>query len=471
MSARLHLLASLVSLLGLAGETAAAVVHYPPTASKINNFTFALHGSGSPGIYSSSTTPDNQYGEYNWCNMPHVRNREYKTPSREYTLEYVEVIQRHHKRTPYGSNTFFKEDVAWNCVGEGPLYGVRTAQGEGADVTGVQWQASTNPFNPWTTIIGPGFVGSTCQFPQITDQGLEDSITHGKDLRAVYAKRLNLDSYFNPSTSQIRVTNNQITSQVASGLVKGLFPSSSYIEVHIQSPTFDSLEPTYPCNKANQLKTAITTGSQAWNDHLSQAGDLYAKLDSISGIAPKDTSGWHTSFDHYYDNLSAKQCHQKPLPCNLNSTSSCVTQDIADTVYRIGNWEYSWQFRDAPESAQYSTLKYGAWILELKGHLQDKISGKSKMKYVHNVAHDGSISPLLGLLQIAKMVWPGMGSEVVFELYSKSNSYFIRVLWGGQPMETSTPLKRLDMVPINDFFSYIDSMVGSGSDLFAACNQ
>ncbi len=59
--------------------------------------------------------------------MPHVRKSEYKIPSSEYQLQYVEIIQRHHKvnhhsgayeegayagqRTPYASNTFFKEDI------------------------------------------------------------------------------------------------------------------------------------------------------------------------------------------------------------------------------------------------------------------------------------------------------------------------------------------------------------------------
>ncbi|KAG6856864.1 hypothetical protein H0H87_012681 [Tephrocybe sp. NHM501043] len=445
---------TLVSLLS-ATQTGASVVHYPPTSTNINNLTFALNGSGAPGIFNSSTTPNNDYGQYNWCNMPHVRTREYKTPSRDYNLEYVEVIQRHHKRTPYASNTFFKEDVSWSCDGQGPLYGVKS-----------------------------------CQLPQITEGGLEDAITHGKDLRAVYASRLGLSSRLDPSTSKIRVTNNQITSQVASGLVKGLFPGSSGIEALIQSSSSDSLEPTYSCSKANQLKSTITTGSPTWNDHLTAAAALYAKLDAISGIASQDSAGWHSSFDHYYDNMSAKQCHGKTLPCNLNSTSPCVTQEIANTVYRLGNWEYSWQYRDAPESAQYAALKYGAWVLELQGHLQDRISGKSSMKYFHNIAHDGSVSPLLGFLQISKMVWPGMGSEIVFELYSKSTSshnkgggsqshssddgtrsYSLRVLWGGQPMETSTPLGTLDMIPVEDFFSYVASMVGSGSDLYAACNQ
>jgi hypothetical protein len=58
--------------------TSAAVVHYPPNASATNNLTFALTGTGAPGIYTSSDTPNEEYGMYNWCNMPHVRPREYK---------------------------------------------------------------------------------------------------------------------------------------------------------------------------------------------------------------------------------------------------------------------------------------------------------------------------------------------------------------------------------------------------------
>ncbi len=29
--------------------------------------------------------------------MPHVRKTEYKVPSSDYKLQYVEIIQRHHK--------------------------------------------------------------------------------------------------------------------------------------------------------------------------------------------------------------------------------------------------------------------------------------------------------------------------------------------------------------------------------------
>ncbi|KAK0186483.1 phosphoglycerate mutase-like protein [Armillaria mellea] len=404
------------------------VTHYAPRSTSINNLTYVLNGTtNAPGIYNTSATPDSEYGTYNWCNMPHVRDREYVTPSSKYTLEYVEVIQRHHKRTPYASNTFFKEDVEWSCDGSGP------------------WQASSNTINPWTDSVGPGFVGSTCQFPQITTEGLLDSFTHGADLRRVYASRLGLTSDFHTSPAQIRVTNNVITSQVAGGLVKGLFPGTTDTQVLIERSGIDSLEPSLSC--ANAVKPGTGDGG-VWQGHLAAAQSLYNKLDSVSGIASDDSAGWHVSFDHYYDNLSAKQCHGKTLPCSLNETDACVTQEEANEVYRLGNWEYSYMFRDSLNSTKFSTLTYGAWLLELKDHLQTAMGGST------TIAHDGSMAALLGFLQVAEMVWPGMGSEIIFELYRDA---------GRRPMETSYAYGDAG-------YDSVVSFVGMhGEELYAAC--
>jgi len=99
------------------------------------------------------------------------------------------------------------------------------------------------------------------------------------------------------------VTNNVITSQVASGLVAGLFPLSEPhdVAVMIQSSNFDSLEPTYSCGAASRLISDYTTGSDGahWQAHLTEAASLYAKLDKVSGIATQDSGGWHVSFDQY----------------------------------------------------------------------------------------------------------------------------------------------------------------------------
>lgn len=187
-----------------------------------------------------------------------------------------------------------------------------------------------------------------------------------------------------------------------------------------QPSGYDSLEPSYTCPVSSSLFNSIKSGAN-WTNHLAAATSLYATLDDISGVPPTD-SGFHASFDHYYDNLSARQCHAKPLPCKLvngvNSTT-CITQIIANEIYRLGNYEYSYIYRDDPRSLAASVASYGVWIGELTAHIRDFITGKSNVIYRHNVAHDGSISRLLSILQLDQMVWPGMGSEVVFELYKK----------------------------------------------------
>lgn len=66
---------------------------YAPSPNDVNNLTKAVNEEGTYGfIFDSSETPDDIYGTYNWCNMPHIRTQEYKKASREYKLRYVEVV-------------------------------------------------------------------------------------------------------------------------------------------------------------------------------------------------------------------------------------------------------------------------------------------------------------------------------------------------------------------------------------------
>lgn len=66
---------------------------HPPDPGAINNLDLNL---GSDGvfdfIFDTSLTPDERYGQYNYCNMPHVRRREYVVAPAEYELVYVEIV-------------------------------------------------------------------------------------------------------------------------------------------------------------------------------------------------------------------------------------------------------------------------------------------------------------------------------------------------------------------------------------------
>ena len=323
------------------------------------------------------------------------------------------------------------------------------------------YTAPSNPFAP------TGFNG-TCQFPQITKQGLDDSWQHGSDLYAVYHDLLRFLPDELSDKVAFRVTNNVITSQVAGMLVDGMYAPPSDTPLLIQPASIDSLEPAYACPAASRLFSSYAVGSTAanWTRHLSAASSLFAALDGVSGV-PRDSAEWHKSFDHYYDNLSARQCHGKPLPCSINDAASCVTQAQADAVYRLGQYEYSFIYRDSPLSLVAAVGSYGVYLAELAQHLRESVSGAGRVVYRHNVAHDGSVSRLLSILQVEQMVWVGMGSEVVFELYSKKGDggkRYLRILWGGRVLRSSSPaLGEVDMLDVDVFLAYVDGLVGGGA--------
>jgi hypothetical protein len=404
-------------------------------------------------------------------------------------------IHRHHKRTVYAANSFPVESYPWNCDDEELFYYGQPKSGNKS--TPVHWQKYQSPTNPF---IPSGFLG-TCQFPQITAAGLDDSWQHGQDIYGVYHDLLGFLPDNASEKVSFRVTQNVITSEVAGMVISGMFNTQNdvplLVEVichqpeifgsanKLQAKGYDSLEPTYNCSVSSNLFNGIQSSAN-WTAHLTAAKLLYSTLDDISGVSPTDAR-FHESFDHYYDNLSARQCHSKPLPCKLvngiNSTT-CVDQTIADEVYRLGQYEYSYIYRDDPRSLAASATSYGVWIGELTTHTRDFISGTSDVIYRHNVAHDGSLSRLLSVLQLDVMVWPGMGSEVVFELYKKdkittstatpsiASGYYIRVLWKGQVLRSSNPsLGLMDMVPLETVLGYFDGLVGVGASLvMGKCN-
>jgi 2-phosphoxylose phosphatase len=317
----------------------------------------------------------------------------------------------------------------------------------------------------------------TCLFPQITKGGLDDSIVHGQNLATVYKDLLGFIPKIPDSSVWFRVTNNPITTQIAGKVIEGLYPGQhDKIPLHVQQATIDSLEPTYSCTAAQTLFGSFGPGSNdpTWQSHLNAAQALYATLDSISGVSPTD-SGFHISFDHYFDNLSSNQCHKRGLPCSPSNSSNCIPQDSANTVYRLGQWEYSWIYRGAPNSLQASVASYGAWFAELAQNIRDAVAGKDGPIYRHNVAHDGSVSRVLSVLQVDKMMWPGMGSEVVFEVYRRKQNqggYALRALWSGSVLQSTSPsLGKLDMIDLNVFLQYVDGLVGQGgSKLLDLCS-
>lgn len=167
----------------------------------------------------------------------------------------------------------------------------------------------------------------------------------------------------------------------------------------------------------------------------------------------------------------------------------CVTPTLADSVFRMGQYEYSYLYRDHPDSLPASIASFGVWVAELAQHLRDKVSAvDSAVIFRQHFAHVGSLARLLSILQTDVMVLPGMGAEISFEMWVKRpwderniqlnhheprdpQDFYVRVLWGGRPLRSSNPtLGTLDMVPLETVLAYFDELVGvRGEKVPALC--
>ncbi|CDK28637.1 unnamed protein product [Kuraishia capsulata CBS 1993] len=444
---------------------------YEPKDSPFSDLDTVFNKSSGTngGFYNTSHVADSKYGAYNFCNMPHVRSTEYPTPNSSYTLEYVELMHRHHKRTPYLANTLPFEDISLYCDESSNYYYSGFNAGNDSTLQ-VAWANYVDPENPFAYSEQTGYNG-TCQLPQISYQGLQDCYQHGKDVAKVYRDLLGfLPAEYDPELVQFRVTNNVITSEVLSAVAKAIYPSESKIKAKIQLDAIDSLEPAYTCDYATDMREWIYA-SDEWVEHLTRADSLYSKLDSITGVDP-ESEGFHMSFDHYFDNFAFRSCHGYDLPCSIDDPTKCVTQEDAEQVFRLGDFEWSYQYRASKNSTLYDVSNYGAFLNELKHRLVQKQEGALALRYMHNVGHDGSIGPMLGILQVDFMRWPGMGAELSFEMWDKHGDKFLRVLYGGQPLNTTGPLGTIDMIPLGKFVDYVEDLIGKdGSVVYDMCNS
>lgn len=254
------------------------------------------------------------------------------------------------------------------------------------------------------------------------------------------------------------------------------------LSLQIENDAIDSLEPRYPCPGADHLYSSYGVGSTdpAWTLHLNRTQSLRDALNAISGVDSND-SGWSQSWDHYFDNLSSRSCHGFPLPCSQSATSTqkCVGRDQADEVLRLGQYEYAYLNRVAKQSLRHGTARFGVWAAEFLAHVRAITTGDAAVKYYHNVAHDGSMSRLLAMLQTERMFWPGMGAELVFEVYSRQQEgegqkrrWYLRILLGGQVFRSSTPeIGVADMIPLNRLVEYLEGLVGAQAEnVVALCD-
>ncbi|PYI09126.1 histidine acid phosphatase [Aspergillus sclerotiicarbonarius CBS 121057] len=459
-------------LLSAAGRPALAArdSFYPP----LNHTTFITNASLGTygGIYTAPAdqpSPSSAENVYNYCSMPHPRAETYSLPppvanqSVSARLVYLEYLQRHQRRTPYnilpgGENQQYHCDNLHAHVYVAPA-------SQGPAPIPVYGQTYSDPSNPFLAT----YVNGSCQYPQLTIGGFLDGYQHGRDLRAVYGDQLQLipssPDEDNGKKIWLRSSTSALTQGSAGGVLRGIWPDySAPLPLHQQASGVDTVDQGFSCSAQSEVLSAIESTAE-WNEHLTVTKALRSQLATMFDA---DTSSWTSTFDHFADNFQARLCNGYELPCRVQNELQCATRDQAEEVFRAGDWEWNYWWRHNANATRYIQLVEGLFIGEIVRHLEAVQQGTSELVYSHNFVHDGDLGPILGALGIKALRWPGMGSNIAFEIWQTSNSeLYARVLYSGRAIETI--YGTLDWIPLSSLISILKPYIPD--DIIAMCRS
>ncbi|KAL0960733.1 hypothetical protein HGRIS_005757 [Hohenbuehelia grisea] len=366
--------------------------------------------SSAAGVYDSSTTPANlPWNTYNYCNAPHVNSAHYSSPPvKDAKLVYLNVVMRHHKRTPdnlYPRENELNPPAGWDCT---DLHQMLYAGGAG--------QIDRQTFAPTWHPFARTFWNGTCDGGQLTRGGLEDAIKHGRDFWSVYHNKLGFLKSVSENEIFVRTSKEPRTQHVASGLLFGMDPSTARrsFPVHVQPSNIDSIPPSYSCPHADAIRAAYQA-VPAWSDHIHANQDLQDRLDATLGTA--GLQAWSFWYDHFFDTFTSRTCGGHPLPCN--ATGSCVSEADARQVFSLGDLEYNYIWNAAQNSSTYVRLTFGVFFQEILQNMQSFAAGHEPHKLRFYVGHDGTMIRLasgLGFGRNGSLRWPALGSEIVMEV-------------------------------------------------------
>ncbi|KAL4804588.1 histidine phosphatase superfamily [Aspergillus unguis] len=449
----------------LFGSSLAAVdSFYPPLnhTTYITNASLGTYGGvfSAPGNAASRTDKD----VYNYCTMPHPQIDTYALPrpvgngSVNAKLVYLNYVQRHQRRTPYNILPG-GENQEYHCDDIHPHLFASPASGNPSPVQ-VYGQGYTDPTNPFLK----NYVNGTCQYPQLTIGGFLDGYQHGRDLYAIYGEKLGLiPETLDSKKVWLRSSTSALTQGSAGGVLRGLWPEyKGPLPLHQQAESIDTINRGFPCAARDTFLSKIQSSAE-WNEHITVTSSL---RNTLVQMFDGDESAWTDTWDHFADNFQARLCNGYDLPCSVSKSSQCVSEDQANEVFRAGDWMYNYWYRKSADAKGYIQTTEGLFIAELVRAFRAVVAKDSEIVYSHTFFHDGDIAPLLGALGIRVLRWPGMASNVAFEIWETENKeFYARVLYSGRTIETVHGV--LEWIPISKLIDILSPFIPE--DIFSLC--
>lgn len=232
--------------------------------------------------------------------------------------------------------------------------------------------------------------------------------------RSIGAKMNLLPSSPASNVVWFRSSGSSLTQGSAGVVLRGIWPEhDGPLPLHQQEHGIDAVDQGFQCPARSRIRETIES-TDDWEEHLRVTQALRDRLATLFNANKTD---WMSTFDHFADNFQARLCNGYRLPCSLSDPSACVTEDDAYEVFRAGDWEWNYWWHRNPNAEQYIQATEGIFLHEIITHLEAVVANELGRVYTHYFVHDGDLGPVLGALGIQQLRWPGMGSNIAFEIW------------------------------------------------------
>ncbi|ORX88855.1 phosphoglycerate mutase-like protein [Basidiobolus meristosporus CBS 931.73] len=391
-------------------------------------------------------------------------------------LRHVQVIVRHGDRTPISIlPQQSKYNVLWNCTNEAPEFSYLKLQNfETSQTYGLMLDNSNaNPFSK-------EYITGTCMTGQLTPKGMRQQQNVGKKLREIYVDLLGyLPRTLNRRNLQkaifVRHTEKTRTKQTAIALVSGLYPKEKlqgrlgiplfYLPEQIETMIYQS----GLCSRLAKLQEAMLN-EKRYNEYWGSQQEVKKKMDAI--LQTTTTPAYQgRSLVRYMDAFRPLTCNNYPLPCSLDNSNQCISDEMAVRSFVGNDFEAAWTMRDSPLSHEANRLGIGLFLSELRRSIHNSLGKglKSPAKMEIFSGHDTTVQPILGVLRADDFRWPPYASSLIFELWQDKHTgaAFLRVLYNGDVLRS--PVCDFNLCPLETFLSQIDHYIPL--DILTECKQ
>ncbi|CAM9212039.1 unnamed protein product [Scytosiphon promiscuus] len=149
---------------------------------------------------------------------------------------------------------------------------------------------------------------------------------------------------------------------------------------------------------------------------------------------------WEARFDLFLDTVRTRTCNGMALPCSPRTPGQCVSEDQAKALFEAGDWSFHRKYtHKREETAGLYAGPLLALLLKNLGALADEHdptpeypSEKAKGTVQVYSGEVDTVGGILAALNVTDWAWPPYASNIVLELWQRTESEALPRMEGGQ---------------------------------------